>query len=55
MINKLISEIPTDTSGRWVNVKDIDNLIKRIVNECAKFTDRPKELYKHFGVEIEKQ
>jgi hypothetical protein len=55
MINKLINETPTDTSGRWVGVNDVRDLVKRVINECARFTDHKEELYKHFEVEIEKQ
>lgn len=30
---------------------DVDKFALLLIKECAKFTDHPEELYKHFGVE----
>ena len=60
-IDDLINTVPTDTSGRWVNVKDLPALVESVVRECARVywnidqsethTEYVNDLKNHFGVE----
>lgn len=33
-INNLVQSTKTDTSGKWVNIDSLENLIERVVKEC---------------------
>ena len=33
-IEKIINEIRTDVSGKWVSIDDLENHTKSVVNEC---------------------
>lgn len=61
-VKKLMATIPTDTSGRWVHIGDIEKYTELVVKECSHlvFTrnhrTEPAEyiyLLKEFGVKDE--
>jgi hypothetical protein len=33
-IEKIINEVRTDVSGKWVSIDDLENHTKSVVNEC---------------------
>jgi hypothetical protein len=39
-IKELITTIPTDTSGRWVYIGDMEKFAELIVEECCEVTNR---------------
>jgi len=49
-VEKLIKQIKTDTSGKWVQTEDLLQLVELTVKEASEFTDHTEELYKHFGM-----
>ena len=51
VIKKLVDQVGTDTSGKWIQVDKLPEFAELLVKECAKFTDHTEELYEHFGVE----
>ncbi len=50
VVEQLIKQIKTDTSGKWVQTEDLKLLVELTIQEASKFTDHGEELYKHFGV-----
>lgn len=34
-IEKLMATIPTDTSGRWVHIGDLEKYTESVVKECS--------------------
>lgn len=51
VVEQLVKQIKTDTSGKWVQTETLELLVKLTVQEASNFTDHSEELYKHFGVE----
>jgi hypothetical protein len=61
-VKELISQVKTDTSGKWVQTENLENLAILIVNECRNAL-RPElrdmisrgsaydSIKEHFGVE----
>lgn len=45
-IKDLIKQIPTDCSGKWVNVRDLPDFTKQIIEHCLKEIDDPTYLEK---------
>ncbi len=50
VVEQLIEQIKTDTSGKWVQTETLAQLVELTVKEASKFTDHSEELYKHFGM-----
>ena len=60
IVDELVAQVATDSSGKWVAVADLPEFVQLIVRECAEFlkeTEGPTayecaELIKrHFSVE----
>jgi len=60
IVDELVAQVATDSSGKWVAVADLPEFVQLVVQECAKFlkeTEGPTayecaELIKrHFSVE----
>jgi hypothetical protein len=57
VIKKLVDQVGTDTSGKWIQVDKLPEFAKLIVNECAKIADTAEPflasdlIKEHFGVE----
>ena len=62
IVNKLVSDVATDVSGKWVGVGDLKDLIDATVKECITLIDDavlhrvPASEYSesirfHFGIE----
>jgi len=62
IVDKLVAQVATDSSGKWVAVADLPEFVQLIVEECASlfpmtFTDEQyprridKTIKKHFSVE----
>ena len=57
-LQKLINSLPTDSSGKWMAIGDVNELAKLIVNECAviasinqhQWESAGAYVLKHFGV-----
>jgi len=58
-IKSLISQVGADSSGKWISVDDVEELVNLVVRECAdiatmnQFQYDPvgKYVKKHFGIE----
>jgi hypothetical protein len=35
-IEKILSQVPTDISGKWMNISDVETVIKLTAKECSK-------------------
>ncbi len=61
-VKNLIEQVGTDTSGKWLNVDNAEELVKLVVVECldinrtelnfASFANLHDLYSKHFGVEL---
>jgi hypothetical protein len=55
IVDELVAQVATDSSGKWVAVADLPEFVKLIVQECADyaFSDEQdhRAMLKHFGVE----
>jgi len=62
-IKSLISQVGTDSSGKWMSVDDVEELVNLVVRKCAEFANEHnsevedvtlgigKAIKQHFGVE----
>jgi len=55
IVDELVAQVATDSSGKWVAVADLPEFVQLIVRECADyaFSDEQdhRAMLKHFGVE----
>jgi predicted RNA-binding Zn ribbon-like protein len=57
IVDELVAQVATDSSGKWVAVADLPEFVQLIVQECAQRLQElgqpelGKGLMKHFGVE----
>jgi hypothetical protein len=64
LINQLVQQVGTDTSGKWINTDRMDQFAELIVKECVRYfnedyqrdfdtlwrEDLTKGMKEHFGV-----
>ena len=56
-IKELITQVGTDTSGKWINVTNAEQFVELIVRECALLAETAEPyqssdlIKKHFGIE----
>lgn len=64
LINQLVQQVGTDTSGKWINTDRMDQFAELIVKECVRYfnedyqrdfdtlwrEDLSKGMKEHFGV-----
>lgn len=36
-VKELVKQVGTDTSGKWVNIDNIEKLTELVVEECARY------------------
>ena len=55
IVDELVAQVATDSSGKWVAVADLPEFVQLIVRECANyaFSDAQdhRAMLKQFGVE----
>jgi hypothetical protein len=65
LINQLVQQVGTDTSGKWINTDRMDQFAELIIKECVRYfnedyqrdfdtlwrEDLTKGMKEHFGVE----
>jgi hypothetical protein len=57
LIQELIKQAGTDTSGKWMSIDNAEKFAELIVKECAEVAYKrsvhscPSDIFKHFGVE----
>jgi len=55
IVDELVAQVATDSSGKWVAVADLPEFVQLVVRECANyaFSDAQdhRAMLKHFGVE----
>ena len=62
-IQKLIDQVGTDVSGKWINIDDAEKLVQLVVEECASVVEKnlfkgigwntSRAVKKHFGIGLE--
>ena len=62
-IQKLIDQVGTDVSGKWINIDDAERLVQLVVEECASVVEKnlfkgigwntSRAVKKHFGIDLE--
>ena len=40
-INELLKQVPTDCSGKWVNIRDLPDYTKFVIEQCLGKIDDP--------------
>jgi hypothetical protein len=53
-IKTLISQVGTDSSGKWMSIDNVEKLAELIVQECAEIcleANDHKNILRYFGVE----
>jgi hypothetical protein len=56
VIKKLVDQVGTDTSGKWIQVDKLPEFAELIVHECARIADTAEPflasdlIKQHFGV-----
>lgn len=48
-IDKLINQVGTDTSGKWVRIDQVHDLAKLIVEECARRSEAYAYMSQNFN------
>lgn len=51
-VKKLIQQVGTDVSGKWISTTDANKLVELVVEECANqcLSDDSMRILIHFGI-----